>query len=375
MSKKFIKISKMPYEATLTLDYRASFAMNEPFDVYVKNSINNNIAYKLIKVLNCKTLSASVTTSLTPHYLAGTIIEINGVTFTNPHPKYRYQYSWVEFNRTSIPKSLAEFKVGQSNFLTELQKVTSNFLPNNLWTALDEYSQMRIAKCKAYNTFDFTNAENWYKELMACPNFNFFSPNSKTRYEFEAEKAFKASLVHLNPGERALDEEEKHFLRTYAPAYGIEIPQFVWRYDFHKTKHGYTREPVRLVGGASDTELAKCYIDSRNKNKQEQLPRDVRSDYLPKSYDNEKLIRDAYFQLIYIMRLKDDSFLMPGYKRCPVCHKIYRESEGCEGHIEPITFVQANNLFYGDCSEYHDIDAEQDYLSDNEPEYELSVEF
>jgi hypothetical protein len=370
--KKFITISKMSYDKELTLDYRASFAMNEPFALYVKNSINNNIAYKLIRVTNCKTLSADVTSALTPHYLAGTVIEVNGVPFVNPHPKYRYQYSWVDFNRTRIPKSLAEFKVGNSTFLEELSKVTGNFLPNNLWCALDDYSQQRIAKCKAYNVFNFENAELWYKELMGCPSFKFFSPNAKTRYEFEAEKSFAESLVKLNPGERALTEEEKQFLRKYAPAYGIEIPQFMWRYDYHKTKHGYTREPVRVTGGASVTELAKCYVDPRNKGKQEQLPSSVRSDYMVKSYDNEKLIRDAYFQLIYIMKLKDDSFLMPGYKRCPICHEIYRESEGCEGHVEPITFVQADNLFYGDCAEYHDVEFEQDYLATEE---DLGLEY
>lgn len=416
MSKKVIKIVKLPYEKELVLDYRASVAMNEPFEVYVKNSINNTIAYKLIRIINCKTLSASVVSAITPAYLSGTVISINGVQFVNPKPKYRYGYQWIDFNRNTIPKSLAEFKVGQSTFLAELQKVRSNYLPNNLWLAIDDYSQERIAKCIEYNKFDFECAEHWYKELMNMNGklFRVYSPNEKTWYEWTAEKWFEQSLqdVQLAPGLRALDTDELAFLKEYASAYGIEIPELQWRYNYHKTAHGYTREPELITGGASLSDLSKCYVDPRNKGKQDILPRSVREDYMIKTCDNDKLIRDAYEQLIYLMRLKDDNMLMPGYKRCPVCHKIYRENDGCgeyvstttstvntnfsnnvfrrvlpvkpcssdvkiitvsndaefKYHIEPITTINANNLFYGIGSEFHDIDAEQEYLDRQEDE-------
>ena len=74
MSKKVIKIVKLPYDKELVLDNRASVAMNEPFEVYVKACINNTIAYKLIRIINCKSISASVISAITPAYLSGTII-------------------------------------------------------------------------------------------------------------------------------------------------------------------------------------------------------------------------------------------------------------------------------------------------------------
>lgn len=372
MSKKIIKISKMNYEKELVLDYDISKILDIPFELYVKESINNMLAYKQINIVNCTFVSANIVSAITPAYLAGTIISINGRKFVNPNPKYRYSYQWIDFNRNAIPKALAEFKVGQSTFLAELQKVKGNYLPNNLWLAIDDYSQERIAKCVEYNKFDFACAEQWYKELMNMNNkkFHIYSPNEKTWFEHKAETWFEKSLkdYQLQPGLRALDADELAFLKKYASAYGIEIPEFQWRYNYHKTKHGYTTEPEIITGGASLSDLAKCYVDPRNKGKQETLPRSIREDYMIKTCDNDKLIRDAYFQLMYLMRLKDDSFLMPGYKRCPICHQIYRESEGCEGHIEPITLINANNLFYGIGSEFHDIDAEQEYLEQQEDE-------
>ena len=374
MSKKIIKISKMNYDKELVLDASVCKILDMPFDIYVKECINNAIAYKQISITNCKTLSASIVSAITPAYLTGTIILINGKKFVNPNPKVRYCYQWIDFNRNAIPKSLAEFKVGQSTFLSELQKVKGNYLPNNLWLAIDDYSQERIKKCIEYNKFDFECAEHWYKELMNMNSklFRVYSPNAKTWYEWSAEKWFEQSLqdVQLQPGLRALDADELAFLKKYASAYGIEIPELQWRYNYHKTAHGYTREPELITGGASISDLSKCYVDPRNKGKQNILPRSVREDYMIKTCDNDKLIRDAYFQLMYLMRLKDDSFLMPGYKRCPICHQIYRESEGCEGHIEPITFINASNLFYGIGSEFHDIDAEQEYLDQQEDELE-----
>ena len=61
--------------------------------------------------------------------------------------------------------------------------------------------------------------------------------------------------------------------------------------------------------------------------------------------------------------LKDEG-LVPGYKRCPVCHKIYRENEGCEGHVAPLEQIQADNLFYGIMNEYSDFEAPEDYTTE-----------
>ena len=368
MSKKIISISKCEYTKELTLDYRASLAMEIPFEVYAQECIDNSIAYKLIKVSNCKTVGSTLASLLTPHYLAGTVIEIDGVRFVNPNPKTRYKYSWVDFNKYAIPKSLAGRKVGKTTFLEEIQKVRGNFLPNNLWTAIDEYSQERIAKCKEHNTFDFSRAESWYKELMGCGAFKFYSPNTKTRYEFEAEQEFAKCFEQLPDGLRPLDECEKAFLRTYAPAYGIELQTFDWRINSRKTKHGYTQEPERLYRALSQSDAERAYADPRNKDKGNYLPKFIRDGLKVKSNENEKLLRDAYMSLIWMLRQKDDSFLMPGYRRCPICHKIYREIDGCDGHIQPIEFINADNLLYGISSTYEDYDSTKSAYGEYEPE-------
>lgn len=368
MSKKIISISKCEYTKELTLDYRASMALDIPFEVYAEESIDNSIAYKLIKVVNCKTVGSTLTSLLTPHYLAGTIIEIDGVRFVNPNPKIRYKYNWVDFNKFAIPKSLAMRKIGKTTFLDEIQKVRGNFIPNNLWLAIDEYSQERIAKCKEHNTFDFSKAESWYKELMGCNAFKFYSPNAKTRYEFDAEQEFTKSFEQLPNGLRPLDESEKAFLRTYAPAYGIELQTFDWRVNSRKTKHGYTQEPERVYHTLSQSDAERAYADPRNKDKGNYLPKSIRDGLKIKSNENEKLLRDAYMSLMWMLRCKDDSLLMPGYRRCPICHKIYRETDGCDGHVAPIEFINADNLLYGISSTYEDYDSTKSAYGEYEPE-------
>ena len=368
MSKKIISIKKCEYIKELTLDYKASYHMQIPFEVYAKECIDNSIAYKTIVVKNCDTVGSTLTSLLTPHYLAGTTIEIDGVRFINPCPKTRYQYNWVDFNRFAIPKSLANRKVGQTTFLEEISKVRGNFIPNNLWTAIDDYSKERIAKCKEHNTFDFSRAENWYKELMGCGAFKFYSPNTKTRYEFEAEQEFANSLEQLPDGLRPLDESEKAFLRTYAPAYGIELQTFDWRINTRKTKHGYTQEPERIYKALSQADAERAYVDPRNKDKGVYIPKFCRDGLKIKSNENEKLLRDAYLSLMWMLRQKDDSLLMPGYRRCPICHKIYRETDGCDGHIAPIEFINADNLLYGISSTYEDYDSTKSAYGEYEPE-------
>ena len=376
--KKFIVIKKVELSDTLVLDFQASYFTGEPFDIYCKNNINPSAHYKTISIVNVRSLSADLLSLLTPHYLGGTEIIVNGLHFVNRYAKPRYSYHWTEFNRQSIPSSLAKFPVGKSTFLTELAKVRTNYLPNNLWIALDDYSQDRIKKCIAYNHFDFALAENWYKELMhtiPCltklmpssknPNapkaFRVFSPNAKTFYEFTAEQCFKKSLEQLQPGLRPLNAEELAFLKQYAPAYGIEIPQFAWRINSRKTKHGYTYEPERVLV-VKQSDIEKTYYDKRNTNN---LPKFVRDGYKVKYDDNDKLLRDSYTQLIWMMKHCDDSILATGYHRCPICHCIYHEKDGCLDHIEPIEYINADNMFYGISSTYEDYSATSKYYKKN----------
>lgn len=404
--KKVINVYKVNLVDILVLDRDYSKYTGEPFDTYCRDNLAEYKPYKSISIMNVRSVSAELLTLLTPYYLGGTEIIINSVSFINPNPKFRYDYHWVDFNRNHISKSLANYPVGQSTFLVELDKVKTNYLPNNLWVALDEYSQHRIEKCKQYNKtrFNYDIAEQWYKDLMfaiptltahmpkyqpktkskyvikatsdkpedkpedkePAPVFKVFSPNKKTFYEFTAETNFNKSLELLKPGLRPLTTEEIAFLKQYAPAYGIEIPQFAWRINSRKTEHGYTYEPERVLV-VKQSDIDRTYVNPANKrNKLPVLSKFVRDGYKVKYNDNDKLLRDSYTQLIWMMKHdKKGSFLASGYHHCPICHKIFHETQGCDGHIEPIEFINADNMLYGISSTYEDYDSTSSYYQEN----------
>ena len=196
-----------------------------------------------------------------------------------------------------------------------------------------------------------------------------FSPNKKTYFEATAELDFDRDVeeVRLQQGLRPLYADELGFLQKYARAYGVEIPKFQWKVNTRKTDHGYTEEPERVIGGMSNSDWAKVIYDFRNASKGEILPRNIRQNLTVRECESDRLLREAYFQLKWIMRNLKDSGLMPGYKRCPECHEIYRESDGCPcGHCPSIKFVDADHLFYGISSTYEDYESTADAYEDLE---------
>lgn len=203
-------------------------------------------------------------------------------------------------------------------------------------------------------------------------NFKVFSPNRKTFFEATAELAFDkdCSMYRLKQGLRNLDAYEIQFLRTYAPAYGVEIPTFKWRINSRKTEHGYTEEPEVCLASMTSNDWATVSYDQRRENN---LPYFVRQNLTVHECENNKLLRDAYFQLTWIMKHLKDEGLMPGWKRCPKCHEIYREHEGCEcGACPPIEFINADNLFYSNAEAYEDIESTANYYQELEvPDFVL----
>jgi hypothetical protein len=56
---------------------------------------------------------------------------------------------------------------------------------------------------------------------------------------------------------------------------------------------------------------------------------------------------------------------MPGWRRCPECHELYREHEGCEcGACPPIHLISADNLFYSNAEAYEDKDGTDSYYQE-----------
>ena len=332
--------------------------------------------FKKITIKNYNSIPAELVSRLTNQYLHG-----SEIVFDTPTKRFSksYQllntkefltYQWSPFSlEQPIPKSLANFRLNyngkNTSYLDAVKTLTSTkYIPNEIWNALDVYSQSQIDKCKEYNKGNYALAEIWYKQLMKDCNkcdVKMYSPNKKTYYEAIAEDRFDCETEHLKYNFTPLTPDEEIFLRKYAPAYGVEIPKFTYRINSRKTEHGYTEEPER-IRGMSNTDWDRVIYDPRKENN---LPKGVRKGLVAKSYDNSKMLREAYEHLMYIINNLKDEGLMPGWNRCPVCNEIYRETEGCEcGECLPIKYVMADNLFYGTSSGYEDYDDTKDIYGD-----------
>lgn len=383
--KKIVKFSKIQPQGVVVVDnYNPDYQQMEIAE-FCDLFIPYTKLFNKIVLKNFVSIPAELINRLISQYLHGAQIEICtpsrqfDKTYTLHNPKAFYNYFWTELDLTKpIPKSLANFELvfngHKTTYLNAISTLkTTKYLPHDIWTALDTYSKQQIDKCREYNRGEYSLAELWFKELMKdCmqSNIKVYSPNQKTYYEALAEIDFdkQISECRLPKGLRPLSDDEIAFLKTYAPAYGVTVPQFEWKINSRKTKDGYTEEPERVVGGMSTQDWIKCTYDYRNKDN---LPGFVRKNLVVKSCDNDKLLRDAYFNLIWIIKNLGDEGLMPNWKRCPKCHKLYREHDGCEcGYCKPMIQVDADNLFYGISSTYEDYESTAEAYDDLPDDYE-----
>lgn len=377
--KNIVRFEIVKPQGRVTLD-----AFNPDFKVLEWSDILNiylpyTRLFERITIKNFTYISEDLISRLTNQFLHGTEIEIVtpsknfSKTYKLGHkaPDF-YSYKWVPLDLSApVPKSLAEwvfeYNGKQTTYLKAIQSLTTTrYLPNEIWNTLDDYSKSRIKTCREYNQGEYAYAEAWYKELMhdcIAHSMKMFSPNKKTYFEVISEITFDKACqeAQLQKGLRPLDIFELAFLRKYAPMYGVEIPMFRWKINSRKTDHGYTQEP-EVCPAMSTYDWTKVIYDTRNDNN---LPSFVRQGLSVRECENDKLLRQAYFQLQWIMKnLKDDG-LMPGYKRCPKCHKIHREVDGCEcGYCKPIEFFNADNMFYGDSSTFEDYENTREAYDD-----------
>lgn len=386
--KNIVRFQIVKPQGKVTLDaFNPDFKFME-FEDILNVYLPYTRLFEHITIKNYTVIPEAMLNRLTNQYLHGAEIE-----FCTPSKKFDrtykltqsrpfYSYKWQPLDLTKpVPKSLAEFEFiyngTKTTYLNAIKTLTSTrFLPNEIWNALDEYSKQQIDKCREFNRGDYSSAELWFKELMKdCMSnqIKMFSPNKKTYFEALAEITFdkQCQEAQLQKGLRPLNIVELNFLHKYAPAYGVEIPMFRWKVNTRKTSHGYTQEP-EICPAMSTYDWSRVIFDSRNDNN---LPSFVRQGLNVRECESDKLLRDAYFQLKWIMKHLKDSGLMPNYKRCPHCHKIYRESEGCEcGACTPIEFINADNMFYSNSSTYEDYDSTHDTYADlQDSDFELEL--
>lgn len=394
--KKIIRISALKNEGNVTLDGN-KLVLNDDMATEVLNILlPYTRLFKTIFVKNFTQFPEELLTRLTNQYLHGAeiVLEIpahkqqtkkcikgfvepikawyNAPAFAKIYklnkPRKFYSYKWVDLDLTApVPRSLAEFTFERNGkpitYLQAISELTSTkYLPNDLWNALDIYSRAQIDKCREFNKGNYTFAEEWYKELMKDSinhGFTFYSPCKKTYFEAMAEIDFEKVNEILPDGLRPLNNEEIAFLYKYAPAYGVDIPQFQFRYNTHETPHGYTEEIERVFeNGLGESEINRMRYDPKNEFC---LPSFARKNLAIRSYENDKLLRDAYTQLKWLMKHMKDEALFVRYHRCPKCHKIFHEEDGCEcGYCPPRQEISADKLFYGHSSAYEDMEATKD---------------
>ena len=377
--KNIVRFQITKNQGNVTIDNYNPFVQENEWNDILDTLLPYTRLFEHITIKNFISIPEVLLNRLTNQYLHGARITFSTPSrhfekeYQVPHSKPFYSYSWQPLDLSKpIPKSLATFEFDyngkKTTYLDAIKTLKSTkYLPTEIWNALDAYSKQQIDKCREYNRGDYSFAELWYKQLMKdcmSNNIRVYSPNAKTYFETIAEITFEKDCadMQLQKGLRPLNNRELIFLRQYAPAYGVEIPQFLFRINTRNTIHGYTEEPERVLSGMSNEDWSRVMFDPRNNNN---LPHNVRQNLRVQAIENDKLLREAYFQLIWIIKnLKDDG-LMPGYKRCPECHKIYREHEGCDcGACKSIEFIQADNLFYGISSTYEDINSTREYYDE-----------
>lgn len=383
--KKVITFNYKPLKPTLTIDGK-----NPELEYLDLREILplSGVAHQEVIVKNFRRIPSELLFLLGNQYVRGAKITFDlpkvgfQKSYVNAKPYRQLAYSWVTLDVTKLPQSVAKYKYTYTSqrtgnqisttCLEQLQRLKSlNSLPNHLWQALDSYSAERLERFRRYcenGKFYYEHAFDWYKELTKDTlklDLEIYCDNPKVYIESKAESRFEnqCKANTLKEGLRTLTPEELEFLHKFAPAYGIEIPKFRWRTNTHDYgKHGYTAEP-EVVSASTLYDSRQNY--DRDAKKRPNLPKDVRYGLRVKESDNDKLLRDAYTQLLWVIKhLKDDG-LVPGYKRCPVCHEIYREHEGCEcGACPGIELIPADNLFYSNAESYEDWDSTGAFIDD-----------
>ena len=348
-------------------------------DYWLDQTMTYTKLYEHIIVKDFNTIPANLLSALTLQYLHGATITFENPkkdfsrTYKAPKPAYFYRYFWEELDLTApVPRTLAEFKFmyngKQTTYLDAISTLNSTrYLPNEIWNALDDYSQKLIASCRELNRGDYSLAETWFKNIIKDTektSIKVYSPNPKSKIEADAELKFEkqCKVAQLKEGLRELTDEELEFLHKYAPAYGIEIPKFRWRINTRKCgKYGSTVEP-EVVSSSTIYDSRQVY--DRDAKRRPNLPKEMRNGLRVREADNAKFLRDAYTQLLWVIKHLGDEGLVPGYKRCPECHEIYREHEGCEcGACPGIEIISADNLFYSNAESYEDWDSTEDYIN------------
>lgn len=307
-----------------------------------------------------KYLTEALIKAITPAYLRGTQIVINGIEFPICKANPQYFYIWQDKVPTSLPEHLKK-------------AFYSYNLRGDLYQELVEWNQSRVTLATEKSKFKWGLAEEFYKELfkqLKPFGIKVCSPNKKTFYEATAELDIEAYLKPQAP----LTKDEQDFLymaeaNQYIKAFGLQDTSFRIGIHHRTTKHGTTEEPCLV--SEYDIEMAVSAQSFNRKDKREiegfvdDEGFEVKSwnstaSSVVVSHQRERENIETLKWFLSLDKKTQEEFLLPGWKFCPVCGKLYHELDGCYSgntcHVKEIEIIPYN--------ENHDNDDEEEYYTE-----------
>ena len=293
--------------------------------------------------------------AITPAYLRGSKITVNGIEFATCQRNPQYFYQWQD----KVPSTLPE----------HLKEAYRNFnLRGALYQELVDWNQSRIAKATEASKFKWSLAEQFYKDLFKAltpKHIRVQSPNKKTFYEAMAELDLESVLRPQAP----LTVEEQTYLdiaelNNYVRAFGLQDTSVMIGSHHRTTPHGTTDEPILI--SAYEVQMA-ITASSFNRKDNREVEGYINDDgFEVKSWNSSGSAtitlpakqRENIEALKWFLSQPKDiqtEFLIPGWHFCPVCGKLYHELDGCYDnetcHIAEIEFVPYNEN-HGDEEDY-----------------------
>lgn len=303
-----------------------------------------------INITSKKYLTEVLLKTITPAYLRGSNITINNIPFKPCTSNPQYFYTWT----TSVPSKLPQH-------LKEAYR--SYQLRGDLYNELLAWNQKRIELAKEASKFKWHFAEQFYKDIYKTfhKTLRVQSPNKKTFFEATAELDFANWCPQAQPLTEA-EERNLHIINTqnYNRAFGLQSTEIQFSYRHRTTKHGTTEE-ITLVSDADihGAITSDAYMKHTNQQREGYVNDEGfevftwlnKSKTTVSSHTKE---RENILSIKWILSLpknQQEELLLPGWHFCPVCNKLYHETEGCYTfdrngneiiHIEPVTFLSYN---------------------------------
>lgn len=285
-----------------------------------------------IRITTKRYLTEVLLRTITPCYLRGSRIIINGKACKQVTCNPQYFFKWVESIPSKLPQNLKD-------------AYRSFNLKGELYNELITWNQARVEKAKSASQFKWEIAEQWYKNLYKYFNTHKIvvqSPNKKTFYEAQAELDFEQWC----PIAHALTIEESEFLiraesKNYIRAFGLQDTTFQVGSHHRTTPHGTTYEEVITNANAINSTITNNYfLEKDGSNNENSFTDDTgfvvqqwnstRShQVVSHTKERENIISLKFF--LSLSRADQQELLLPGWSFCSKCNCAVHEShEHCE---------------------------------------------